>query len=334
MKKFRPWGQLDWLLDRVSKGRKWHLLGCLATEERSLSVWNQMNRRAELADFILLKIIDPPSRFDSLKIQRFTERTAEFGKSGGDTTKLISLDLISRHHEIVDVIHRFVDQAGENVMLDISSLPKRYFFPFIAQLLKTNSSVTKNIFVCYTMPRTYTTETLSENHGDWAHLPLFGGGYSSTPVETLVTGVGFEALGLLDELEAKATSRKVKYLLPYPTPMSAHRRSLELLRRLQEHSATATNDVFRVSAHSVSDTFDRLLSLGQSKSLMLAPFGPKPSSLGMALYASLTNAEVFYTQPTTYHPDYSVGVSERNGNPESYCYCLRLNEVDQFALPC
>lgn len=334
MKKYRPWGTLNWLLDKAALTSDWDFLGCISTEERSLSAWKQLNYRNELSGYSFLQVNDPPSRFRAELQTRFLDRHAEFEVEGGSQHRIQEIDLLVRHHEVVGSISGFIAGSGENLFLDITSFPKRFFFPFIAQLMKTDNALKKNIFVSYTVPRSYTTEPLSENFGSWAHLPLFGGGYRTDPVELLVVGLGFEAMGLLDELEAKAKIQKMKCLLPFPAPMEASRRSLDLLRRLQEHHSLKASDVFRTAVRSVSDTFDRLLSITQSnsKAAMLAPFGPKTSSLGMAIFATLTESQVFYTQPSLYHPDYTTGVSQVNGIDETYCYAIRLNEVDQFTL--
>ncbi len=42
----------------------------------------------------------------------------------------------------------------------------------------------------------------------------------------------------------------------------------------------------------------------------LAPFGPKPHSLGMALFAIKHDCGLYNTQPKSYNPDYSRGRGE------------------------
>jgi hypothetical protein len=47
--------------------------------------------------------------------------------------------------------------------------------------------------------------------------------------------------------------------------------------------------------------------MDDSGPLALAPFGPKPHTLGMALLAMKYDLAMHYTQPRVYHPDYSRG---------------------------
>jgi hypothetical protein len=166
---------------------------------------------------------------------------------------------------------------------------------------------------------------LAENFNDWAHLPLFSGGYSATPAEMLVIGVGFQALGLHEHLKGDP-GLHIKLLLPFPAPPPAFIRSWELRRQLERYGTRENFQVFRAGATDAADTFDRLVSLTRGGQIRcaLAPFGPKPMSLGMCIFATLADCEVFYTQPSAYHPDYSLGVSLIDGLPEVYGYCLRI----------
>lgn len=68
------------------------------------------------------------------------------------------------------------------------------------------------------------------------------------------------------------------------------------------------------------------------KKALLAPYGPKPMSVGMAIYATMTESPVYYTQPKIYHPDYSAGISILNGRPEIYTYCLKLGGRNLFQI--
>ena len=59
----------------------------------------------------------------------------------------------------------------------------------------------------------------------------------------------------------------------------------------------------------------------------------KPMSVAMCIFAALTDSQVFYTQPTVYHPDYSFDIASRDGHPEIYTYCIRLEGRDLFSVP-
>ena len=184
------------------------------------------------------------------------------------------------------------------------------------------------------MAESYTHEALAENFGDWAQLPLFAGRYTDEPIDLLVIGVGFEPLGLVERVETSESGRELRFLMPFPAPVAAFHRSWDLLRRLQEHQPAQTFQVYRVDVRDASDAFDRLVSLTEdgTRRADLAPFGPKPMSLGMCIYAALTDSQVFYTQPTVYHPDYSTDVSIRDGERETYTYCIRINGKDLYQI--
>jgi hypothetical protein len=57
---------------------------------------------------------------------------------------------------------------------------------------------------------------------------------------------------------------------------------------------------------------------------VLVPYGPKPISLAMCLFATVTNSSVYYAQPRTYNPLYSQGVAIQNEKRLCYAYALKL----------
>jgi hypothetical protein len=334
MKRFRPWGILNWLLDRYPGSAQWSFLGCLGTERRSISAWETLFQLRRLDTYRLLRITDLPSRHAQLFSLRLGERSAEIQSAGGDLTMVRDCELTAEHWRIVEAVNEFAAGAGTSVVLDITSLPKRYFFPIIRILIQLPPARLKNLIVTYTVPESYTKEHLAENFGDWAQLPLFNGQYAREKASLLVIGVGFEALGLQDRVETAESGRTIAFLLPFPAPIKAFQRSWELLRRLQEHQPPQSFAVYRVDVKDASDAFDRLVSITNRgvRRADLAPFGPKPMSLAMCLFAAAADLQVFYTQPTVYHPDYSIGVSKRDGVAETYAYAVRIDGRNLYTL--
>ena len=231
------------------------------------------------------------------------------------------------HNEILYPVENYISEK-QDVILDVSSMPKRFFFPILKILLSRPDSV-ESLVVTYSAPEVYFEGKLAENFDDWDHLPLFGisKNYGSDMPNLLLVGVGFEAYGLQEQVEHAGTGLPVKLLLPFPAPPEAFQRSWEMVRKLRKYSPDDNFELFRVEAKNVSDAFDRLVDITNNgaQNSVLAPFGPKPISVAMCIYAALTKSEVFYTQPTVYHPDYSSGISMVNGNPEIYAYCIRLD---------
>lgn len=332
MSHYRPSGPLHWFLNRINP-RDWSCLGCLGTEERSLSALRELNSESTVSTRRLLRIKDKPSRFRGQIQAAVGEREAEFLSLGGTPADVVDVDLFAQHGEIVSVLTDFVDAATESVVLDVSSLPKRFFFPFLRQLYRTDAARVKDIVVTYGTPIRYPEGPLAENFNDWAHLPLFGGKYSAERPSMLVVSVGFQALGIQEQLKGEPEV-PIKLLLPFPAPTKAFQRSWELLRQLRHNRNAEAFETFRASANSVSDTFDRLVSLtdGGQKVADLAPFGPKPMSVAMCLFASLTESQVFYTQPSVYRPDYSSGAAHVDGHPVVHAFAIRLAGRDLYSL--
>lgn len=188
--------------------------------------------------------------------------------------------------------------------------------------------------VTYTIPGEYTKEKLAENVDEWECLPMFGGTRFRDSAQLLAVAVGFEGLGLHEHFDLGTSGHPIKLLLPFPASPPAFKRSWDLLRRLCKLRQGDLFETHRVDSKDVGDTFNRIVALSRNKTLSvdLAPFGPKPTSIGMCLFGVYTDSRVYYTQPGVYHPDYSRGVSLLNGNPEVYAYCLRLGGRDLYSI--
>lgn len=333
MTQYRPWGLLDWLLPRCSTANNWAMLGCLSTGERTLAAWRILKQRHRLGFVKLLQIANKPSRFDAAIAQREGERIREFEAEGGDKSAIEKHYLLEPQPKIIGVIESFLQQAGPNIVLDVSTLPKRFFFPFLKLLLKETENV-ENLIVTYTTPKGYTTEQLAENSDDWDHLPLFSGAYTHSKPRMMIINVGFEGLGLQEQVDHGEGGLPIKLLLPFPASPQAFRRSWELVRRLQKNRSRDHFQTYLTNASEVSDAFDRLVSLTDNGSLraVLAPFGPKPISVAMCIFATLTESQVFYTQPKVYHPNYSYGVGDVSGSPAVWGHCLRFDSRDYYRL--
>ena len=245
------------------------------------------------------------------------------------TTK--PMELFSSDQEIVAAVDAFTLTASPHVVLDISSLPKRFFFPFLKRLLRSQRIET--IVATYTVPASYGSE-LAEDHQPFDHLPLFG--LSSFPVrkpEIVLVSAGFMKLGLADLLEPyKAVA--IRTFLPFPPGPPSYYRNWDFVRDIEKALPPGLPGPIRIEAYDCTDAFDHIRQLckdGQRPSI-LAPFGPKPISLAMALYAGLTQDVVLYTQPTVYNPFYSRGIGNLDGQIDSHAYAIRINGRDLYKL--
>lgn len=188
--------------------------------------------------------------------------------------------------------------------------------------------------------------------------------YDGDPMDTssdatLIIGVGYQQLRIHEYFEENKSRRiGVKLLLPFPSIHPGFIQNWKFVERISQElngpmqiGNQSSMEIIRVPVGDVSLTFDRLLQQtgsGVAKTVILAPFGPKPISLAMCLLgiarrtrgddpqtmAPILPTEIGYTQPKSYRPDYSTGVAMReDGHPDISAFCVRLNGRDLYTLP-
>lgn len=335
---FRPWGPLQWTLKHL-QARSWSFFGTLSTEHRCLSTWNVINTSATINKSLIITIKDLPSSFDDEIELNINERKRDFLRIGGDPDAIKNHHLFELDDQIIIPIKEFAKQAGDNVIIDISSCPKKFFFLAIKFILK--ESGIKNIIATYTIPEKYGNDNfpLAQDPEPWRHIPSFMPPYPEQNEKTLIVGVGYEPLGLPKMLEGDDfKNADVKLLFPFPAPPQGFQKNWNFVRQLSPAFGASRYEIVRVNTHNVSEIFDRILSLtdrGRRYSI-LAPFGPKPLSLAMCLFAISDKVQdnvrpsVYYTQPRVYHPRYSEGVKNISGIPSICSYCIRINGVNLY----
>lgn len=329
---FRPWGDFSWALSQFPNSH-WGFIGCISMEDRCLSAWHVLHSHGMTADSLMFRIRDGESRY--------TERVEE--KTDANETRALLLGiqqenirkhrLLGRHGDVATDIVGFLDRQVEpNLVIDISSLPKKYFFFLIRKALSKPPAL-QNIIVTYTEPEAYCTYPLAENPEGWTPLPGFLAPRIEPADKTLIVGLGYEPLGL-PELYSSGlfNNARIRLLFPFPAGPASVSRNWDFARLLEPVPGSAASNIERVDSLNVPDVFDKLVAItgGSTVYSILAPFGPKPLSLGMCLFAAAysgaTNPpSVFYTQPTVYNPDYSSGVRTVANNPAVHAYCIRLN---------
>jgi hypothetical protein len=127
----------------------------------------------------------------------------------------------------------------------------------------------------------------------------------------------------------------VKLLFPFPNAPESFQLTRQFLQSVEHNLRGANTYVKHVNGMDVSDSFDHICSLSENgaRQVLLAPYGPKPTSLAMCIFATLKDSPVFYTQPRVYNPNYTHGVKVVNGQSHIYAYCLRLEGRDFYTLP-
>ena len=329
---YRPWGLLPWVLTHLPSC-SWSVLGCLGTEERCIAAWQYLSQNATVdrAYFCLVK--DPNSRFQADTAACIAQRTVQFQQARGNISDVHEHALFARTGEIMKIAEGFISAGASNVLLDVTSFPKRFFFPLVKILMK--SPQVRSFMVTYTMPLRYSHEPLAEDFQEWRALPLFSGSEYSTKPEMLVVNVGYMAMGLPDQIEHGSPRMEVKLLFPFPNAPASYQKTWRFVHKIEQNVRGAQTEMKHVHAMDVSDAFDHISALTDQgrRPAVFAPYGPKPISLAMCIHALLTENPVFYTQPRTYTPEYSKGVMQIGGDMAIQAYCLRLNGRDLYTLP-
>ena len=312
----KPWGPLEWLLGKVPIGQAL-VVGCVAAEDRCVAVLRAFRQKGALVNG-MLRIQDGPSEFRE-RVEAKTDANREILRRVGVGEER-RVDLMADDAAIAHVFGEILDGSNgqRTLVLDISCMPKRFFFLILKLAFRERRFET--VFVAYTQPEAgrYTSEHLAENPGPVDPLP----GYSPLGREPdmLVVGLGFEPLGVRQPIdEYRDRKRRIEVLIPFPPGQPYSRRIWRALQRLD--LGELDRRVHRVNALDAFGTYAKIGKMAATGAASippsLAPYGPKPMSLGMCLYALRENAPVFYTQPTVYHPDYTCGI----GN--SWGYCLK-----------
>lgn len=333
---YRPWGPLDWLLPRLG-ARDWSLLGVLGTECRGAATLEMMST-LPLARRRFLHIHDPAPTPRAMFEARYAEMKATMQALGAVSGEFRDVELMADIDMIRDELTNFLGAASQHVVLDITSMPKWWFFPLIRMLLDDQRIET--LLVTYAIAEKY-GKHLSSDPAALAPLPTFSEPPDRRTNQELVVGIGFAPLSLRELYAADA--EKIRYLFPFPPGPPNFMRNWEFLRVLEteiENRGIQEEDRFFVHMYDCPSVFDALRQFTDDgkRTTALAPFGPKTLSLAMCVFALAAGraarppVHVYYTQPRRYALDYTTGTSRIDGIPQIKGYCLRLNGVDTYSL--
>src|SRR5438093_907573 len=129
----RPWGLLPWLIQRIPPG-KWSLLGCLSCEDRCLASLEILRVNGFVQDLCFHAIQDPHSGYSSLSASRMADRKQSFLKLGATEDNIQNHELFERTERLVGSIDTFISAGRENIIIDVTSFPKRFFLPILRLL--------------------------------------------------------------------------------------------------------------------------------------------------------------------------------------------------------
>ncbi|MCK4820522.1 hypothetical protein KA005_32455, partial [bacterium] len=177
---------MDWVLS-LSDDKEWGFVGCHATEERSLCSWKLMKEISNLNNEYFLQVTDESSeKYAGQITEALVNRDQDFLANGGDIDLVDRVSLMSELFRINELSQKALN-LGESIVLDVTSMPKRFFFPILKKLI--NSVQVQNLLVTYSSPSKYTDGDLYEDIDSWKNLPGFGG--ATTERENLIVSIGF-----------------------------------------------------------------------------------------------------------------------------------------------
>ncbi len=321
--KLHPWGDLGWLLDK-SETNSWHLITSASFEERCTSVTQWLrSMNVKIHSSVLLKIENPTSEhwdLGSVLVQdhfQFLVNTLQ-----GPAHSIVEISLLSQPGQ--RLLPSVLNPDGfESVMLDITTMPKRFFMFAFKQLM--NSSSVKNLVVTYGHAREYPETALCMNALPPAALQGYGRVENPERASRMIVGVGYMPLSI-EELLEQAKQTKLDFLFPFPPASPAFRRNWALLSMLMPSDIPRSTEIHRVHSMDAFEVSSRVQAWGAHANLDLVPLGPKPHALGMAMAHLRLNgtAEVTYSQPQAYSPYYSKGIlRDKLGRPSVTGYFLK-----------
>lgn len=337
---YRPWGPTNWLLEKLGTPT-YSVFGCLGPEKRSAASLGNLISRAEA--FTLVKLFDIEPIDAEAERSALDASEAAFQETWGKSYFCAESRLDASLDDIDSTIEEAVSKS-KDIILDISSMPKRWFF-YIVRQLYLNAEV-RNLICVYTSGSKYAA-TLSENPEAMRALPGFAATIEQVEYEYAFIGIGFQALSMFPLFGDRRT-KHVHMLFPFPPGPPGISKNWEFVEQLERQVATDSPPpthkdriVFdQVSAHDVSQAFDAMISITDHANhpALLAPYGPKPISLAMCLFAlaadeaNKSDVPAFYTQPKRYDLNYTKNAALTESGIETWAYALKLDGKQLYSV--
>jgi hypothetical protein len=337
---FLPWGTLEWMSSVIKTLGLWDFLGCLSTEDRSLSAWQWLctSKLIRTNEFWAINDLLPKgSEIEALSKTMLNRNTDAYFAAGG--TSLNSFDLFDSDGKAWDQIDQLIDNAKGNIIIDISSFPKRWFFPIIKACIESNN--VKNMLVLYTIPNVYDESSQGMSTERWSRFLGFGH-LDETPEEEkhYIISAGYQPMSLPEYIgERKPSTNKpdgtnagpyFHILFPFPSSPLGLPRLWDFVRAIEKdvHQHTKIHYIPGFNLPSIYSSIMRIMRISAYSCFEFAPYGPKPISLAMAILSTLHAIPIGYTQPKYYNPKYTEGVryiDAMQKTPLSYAYLIKLN---------
>lgn len=326
----RPWGPAKWLLPKTGIN-DWHVIAAASFEDRSTAAveWMLANGYA-IASSTLFRITNPPSEHwltASPKVDASFSLLRNY--LAGPNLKIVDIKLLS-FATAATANGSLSPINTDSVVLDISTLPKRFSLYSIKKLI--NDERVSNLLVTYSRAARYPELAMCEDALPPSALQGFARTEPLRGPARMVVGVGYVALSV-EEILDKAKHSKLDFVFPYPPASPAFRRNWELLSKLMPEDRPHNTEIHRINGMDAFEVCDRLTIWGRGTDLDILPLGPKPHAVGMAMaYLKLDgHAEIIYSQPQSYIPNYSEGIAiDETGQADVLAYCLKYNGKTTF----
>jgi hypothetical protein len=326
-----PSGLLRDLAPVFIGARRYCVLGCLSFEERCFSAPFALNH-INCAGMTLLEIVDPEDGHPNFRSEILdkTTRWANLLDNVGVRYVRRVADLLAEDDDLLvilsEVYRAYTDV--DTLVLDISSMPKRFFCYFLRKLLE-GQHFTNVIITCTAAGAPgYPEHKLAFDATTSDLLP----GFLAPPPprgSTLVLAIGFEALNIPSVFQ-NYSDKKIgsKIILSFPPNGRNCQRQWNTIKELKIDPRILRDHTEVVAAWDAETVYELLCDWDNgSDGLTMAPFGPKQHTLAMALFAICNDCGMFYSQPMSYHPDYTIG------SGDIYAYVVNWDNVPCYKRP-
>ncbi len=326
----KPWGSIEWILPRINI-EHWHVITSASFEDRCVALVEWMHKTEKtINSSVLLRLTNPPSDLWTVAAPIVEANFNTLCQQlSGDSHHVIKADLLGQLGSLIRSESLNPD-GSKSVILDITTLPKRFFLFALKQLL--NSSGVDNLVVTYANANAYPESALCEDALPPTALQAYGRVEMARDQPRMIVGVGYMQLSV-EELVERAKHAKLDFIFPFPPASPAFRRNWALLSMLMPNDMPRDTEIHRIHGMDAFEVFERVCAWGATRDLDLLPIGPKPHALGMAMAHMRLDghAEIIYSQPQSYYHNYSKGIArDKNGLPRVYAYCLKLNGKQLF----
>jgi hypothetical protein len=308
-----PWATLELIQKSYIDSKPYSVLGCLSFEERCREVPIRL-KGARCSSVHLIEIHDPEEG-NPAYCKKAQAKILENHKAlveAGVKFSRPEARLLATEDEIISLTQGVISSSCKTLLFDITSFPKRFFALMLKRILAADAI--ENVVITYTQvgPFGYASGHLSEDSMDPDHLPGFAPPIIGTNDIVLAISLGFEALNVRSIIETYSEKR-FKVVLPFPPNGDSTRRVWSSLATLTNHrpESIRREDIRAVAAWDAETVYSVLQQWRSGTDRVnLVPFGPKPHTLGMTLFAIENDSGMFYTQPRAYNPDYSKGAGQ------------------------